>query len=134
MILEGETGGDKYRIVRFVAEGGMAAVYEAGLDPADVIIEVLLPDMTGDDGAEAMKFLRPDLSLQRGVLERFQREAETGVCAPPLSSIRLGSSGAAELPNSRRIDLASCRCRPSRTIREIDNAATTPMRPDQEIH
>jgi LacI family transcriptional regulator len=35
----------------------MAAVYEAGLDPADVIIEVLLPDMTGDDGAEAMRHL-----------------------------------------------------------------------------
>ena len=37
--------------------GTMAAVYEAGLDPADVIIEVLLTDMTGDDGAEAMHHL-----------------------------------------------------------------------------
>lgn len=37
--------------------GTMAAVYEAGLDPADVIIEVFLPDMTGDDGAEAMRHL-----------------------------------------------------------------------------
>ena len=35
--------------------GTMAAVYEAGLDPADVIIEVPLPDTTGDDGAEAMR-------------------------------------------------------------------------------
>jgi len=35
----------------------MAAVYEAGLDPSNVIIEVLLPDMTGDDGAEAMRHL-----------------------------------------------------------------------------
>jgi len=59
----GEVVGDKYRIVRFLAEGGMAAVYEA----RHVVVKRRF----------AVKFLRPDLTLQRGVLERFQREAET---------------------------------------------------------
>jgi endoglucanase len=59
----GEIVGDKYRVVRFLAEGGMAAVYEA----RHVVVKRRF----------AIKFLRPDLSLQRGVLERFQREAET---------------------------------------------------------
>jgi endoglucanase len=59
----GEIVGDKYRIVRFLAEGGMAAVYEA----RHVVVKRRF----------AVKFLRPDLTLQRGVLERFQREAET---------------------------------------------------------
>jgi endoglucanase len=59
----GEIVGDKYRIVRFLAQGGMAAVYEA----RHVVVKRRF----------AVKFLRPDLTLQRGILERFQREAET---------------------------------------------------------
>ncbi len=57
----GETVGDKYRVVRFLAEGGMAAVYEA----RHLVVNRRF----------AIKFLRVDLAAQRGALERFQREA-----------------------------------------------------------
>jgi endoglucanase len=57
----GETVGGKYRVVRFLAEGGMAAVYEA----RHLVVNRRF----------AIKFLRADLAAQRGALERFQREA-----------------------------------------------------------
>lgn len=37
--------------------GTMAAVYEAGLDPAHVVVEVALPDLTSDAGADAIREL-----------------------------------------------------------------------------
>jgi endoglucanase len=57
----GETVGGKYRVTRFLAEGGMAAVYEA----RHLVVNRRF----------AIKFLRVDLASQRGALERFQREA-----------------------------------------------------------
>jgi serine/threonine-protein kinase len=53
--------GGKYRIVRFLAEGGMGAVYEA----FHVVVKRRF----------AVKFLRADLSQRRDALLRFQREA-----------------------------------------------------------
>lgn len=35
--------------------GTIAAVYEAGLDPADVVLDIHLPDVTSDSGAAAMR-------------------------------------------------------------------------------
>ncbi len=57
----GRTVGDKYRLVRFLAAGGMGAVYEAE--------HVLVGRHF------AVKFLHPDLAKQRDLLSRFQREA-----------------------------------------------------------
>jgi serine/threonine protein kinase len=59
----GEILGDKYRVLRFVAEGGMAAVYEA----QHLVVKRRF----------AVKVLRADFSKRREILERFQREAET---------------------------------------------------------
>ncbi len=59
----GEILGGKYRVVRFLAEGGMAAVYEA----QHIVVKRRF----------AVKVLRPDFSRQRESLERFQREAES---------------------------------------------------------
>jgi serine/threonine protein kinase len=53
--------GGKYRIVRFLAEGGMGAVYEA---QHEVVKRRF-----------AVKFLHPDLSGRRDILTRFEREA-----------------------------------------------------------
>jgi eukaryotic-like serine/threonine-protein kinase len=56
------TVGGKYRIVRFLAEGGMGAVYEAH----HLVVKRRF----------AVKFLRADLVRRRDVLLRFKREAE----------------------------------------------------------
>jgi serine/threonine protein kinase len=56
------TVGGKYRITKFLAAGGMGAVYEA----VHVVVKRRF----------AVKFLRADLALRRDVLLRFQREAE----------------------------------------------------------
>ncbi len=37
--------------------GTTAAVYEAGLDPSDIVIEIALPDLTSDAGAAAIREL-----------------------------------------------------------------------------
>lgn len=37
--------------------GTTAAVYEAGLDPSDVVVETALPDLTSDAGADAIRAL-----------------------------------------------------------------------------
>jgi eukaryotic-like serine/threonine-protein kinase len=58
----GQLVGGKYRIVRFLAQGGMGLVYEAQH-------EVLKRRF-------AVKFLRPDFAQRRENLGRFQREAE----------------------------------------------------------
>src|SRR5450631_2378776 len=58
----GTTVGGKYRITKFLAAGGMGAVYEA----VHVVVKRRF----------AVKFLRADLALRRDVLLRFQREAE----------------------------------------------------------
>jgi len=57
-----EIVGGKYRIVRFLASGGMGSVYEA----QQVIVRRRF----------AIKFLHPELALRRELLTRFQREAE----------------------------------------------------------
>lgn len=59
----GELLGGKYRISRFLAEGGMGVVYEA----QHAIVKRRF----------AVKFLRPDCVRRRETLGRFQREAET---------------------------------------------------------
>jgi serine/threonine-protein kinase len=59
----GELIGGKYRISRFLAEGGMGVVYEA----QHAIVKRRF----------AVKFLRPDFARRRDSLGRFQREAET---------------------------------------------------------
>jgi len=53
----------KYRVVRFLAEGGMAVVYEA----QHIVVKRRF----------AVKVLRPDFSQRREILARFQREAES---------------------------------------------------------
>ncbi len=58
----GEVVGGKYRICRFLASGGMGAVYEA--------------QHTLVKRRFAVKFLHPDLAHKRDLLARFQREAE----------------------------------------------------------
>jgi eukaryotic-like serine/threonine-protein kinase len=58
----GELVGGKYRISRFLAEGGMGVVYEA----QHAIVKRRF----------AVKFLRPDFVNRRESLGRFQREAE----------------------------------------------------------
>ena len=58
----GELVGNKYRISRFLAEGGMGVVYEA---QHEVVRRRF-----------AVKFLRKDYACRREFLERFQREAE----------------------------------------------------------
>jgi serine/threonine protein kinase len=59
----GVTIGGKYLIVRFLAEGGMGAVYEA----QHLVIKRRF----------AVKFLRADLARRRDLLTRFKREAAT---------------------------------------------------------
>ena len=59
----GEILGGKYRVLRFIAEGGMAAVYEA----QHLVVKRRF----------AVKVLRADFSQRREILQRFQREAET---------------------------------------------------------
>ena len=59
----GDILGGKYRVIRFIAEGGMAAVYEA----QHLVVKRRF----------AVKVLRTDFSQRREILERFQREAET---------------------------------------------------------
>jgi len=56
------TIGGKYRIVRFLAEGGMGAVFEA----QHLVVKRRF----------AVKFLRADLAQRRDALQRFKREAE----------------------------------------------------------
>jgi serine/threonine-protein kinase len=58
----GEVVGGKYRVVRFLAAGGMGVVYEA----LHTVVRRRF----------AVKFLRPDLAEKRESLARFQREAE----------------------------------------------------------
>jgi eukaryotic-like serine/threonine-protein kinase len=58
----GELVGGKYRISRFLAQGGMGVVYEAQHE----IVRRRF----------AVKFLRPDFARRREFLGRFQREAE----------------------------------------------------------
>jgi len=57
-----EVIGGKYRIVRFLASGGMGSVYEA----QQIIVRRRF----------AVKFLHPELAMRRELLTRFQREAE----------------------------------------------------------
>ncbi len=57
-----EVVGGKYRIVRFLASGGMGSVYEA----QQIIVRRRF----------AVKFLHPELAVRRELLTRFQREAE----------------------------------------------------------
>ena len=59
----GNVIGGKYRIVRFIAEGGMGAVYEA----SHLVVQRRF----------ALKFLRSDLGKRRDTLARFRREAIT---------------------------------------------------------
>ncbi len=59
----GKMVGGKYRISRFLAEGGMGVVYEAQHE----IVRRRF----------AVKFLRPDFAHRREYLGRFQREAES---------------------------------------------------------
>jgi serine/threonine-protein kinase len=59
----GEVVGGKYRVVRFLAAGGMGVVYEA--------------QHTLVKRRFAVKFLRPELAEKRDSLARFQREAQT---------------------------------------------------------
>ena len=58
----GELVGGKYRVTRFLAEGGMGAVHEA----QHVVVRRPF----------AVKFLHADLAANREILTRFQREAE----------------------------------------------------------
>ena len=58
----GELVGGKYRLVRFLAAGGMGVVYEA--------------QHTVVKRRFAVKFLRPELAEKRENLRRFQREAQ----------------------------------------------------------
>ncbi len=58
----GELVGDKYRILRLIAEGGMGVVYEA----QHAVVKRRF----------AVKFLRPDLADRRDLLTRFHREAQ----------------------------------------------------------
>jgi serine/threonine-protein kinase len=58
----GEVVGGKYRLVRFLASGGMGSVYEA--------------QHTVVKRRFAVKFLRADLAVERASLARFQREAQ----------------------------------------------------------
>jgi serine/threonine-protein kinase len=58
----GELIGGKYRVVRFLAAGGMGVVYEA--------------QHTVVKRRFAVKFLRPELAERRESLARFQREAQ----------------------------------------------------------
>jgi len=58
----GEIVGSKYRLVRFLAAGGMGSVYEA--------------HHTVVKRRFAVKFLRADLAVERASLARFQREAQ----------------------------------------------------------
>ena len=58
----GELVGDKYRILRVIAEGGMGVVYEA----QHAVVKRRF----------AVKFLRPDLTDRRDLLTRFHREAQ----------------------------------------------------------
>ncbi|HEX6278310.1 MAG TPA: protein kinase [Polyangiaceae bacterium] len=58
----GELVGGKYRLVRFIAAGGMGVVYEA----QHRVVKRRF----------AVKFLRPELTEKRESLARFQREAE----------------------------------------------------------
>lgn len=57
-----EVVGGKYRIVRFLASGGMGSVYEA----QQIVVRRRF----------AVKFLHPELALRRELLTRFQHEAE----------------------------------------------------------
>jgi serine/threonine protein kinase len=58
----GELVGEKYRILRVIAEGGMGVVYEA----QHAVVKRRF----------AVKFLRPDLADRRDLLTRFHREAQ----------------------------------------------------------
>jgi eukaryotic-like serine/threonine-protein kinase len=58
----GEIVGGKYRLIRFLAAGGMGSVYEA--------------QHTVVKRRVAVKFLRADLAVERASLSRFQREAQ----------------------------------------------------------
>jgi eukaryotic-like serine/threonine-protein kinase len=58
----GELVGGKYKLVRFMAEGGMGVVYEA----QHAVVRRRF----------ALKFLRPHLAERRDFLDRFRREAE----------------------------------------------------------
>jgi serine/threonine protein kinase len=57
---EGRVLADRYRIVRFIAKGGMGEVYEV----EDIILKSRL----------ALKTIRPDFSENSFVVERFKRE------------------------------------------------------------
>jgi serine/threonine protein kinase len=59
----GEIVGGKYRVVRFLAKGGMGVVYEA----QHAVVRRRF----------AIKFLRRELADRRDILTRFQREAES---------------------------------------------------------
>jgi serine/threonine-protein kinase len=71
----GATIGGKYRIVRWLADGGVGSVYEA----QHLLIKRRF----------AVKFLRSDLLGRRDVLSRFQREAEA---AGALESENIGGA------------------------------------------
>ena len=60
MLSDGRVLADRYRIVRFIARGGMGEVYEA----EDVILKSRL----------ALKTIRAELSKKSPVVERFKRE------------------------------------------------------------
>jgi tetratricopeptide (TPR) repeat protein len=58
----GQVLADRYRIVRFIAQGGMGEVYEA--EDRELGERV------------ALKTVRPEIAVQEGALERFKREVQ----------------------------------------------------------
>ena len=62
---EGELVADRYRVTRFIAKGGMGAVYEAEDQELG--------------GQVALKTFRSELDIDPTILERFRREIQLAI-------------------------------------------------------
>ncbi len=81
--------GERYRIVRFIAEGGMGAVYEA----EDIELAARV----------ALKTVRPEIAAQPRVLDRFKREIFLSRKVTHPNVCRIFDMGFHQSPSQERI-------------------------------